>query len=233
MAHRKKANKAAPRRKLNTYVNLPPWLKLKLGPLLRKAESKESFFHRIEQIWPRTSTQYVLIERAYDDAQRQFRFVIRDNGDQYFEHLRASALIAIVHLRVRDPNIIAAILLHDIIEDFREEWTFDRIASRFNKEVAELVYWVTKPEPGGELSTKDDALRKYHRQLRLAPREALLVKLPERMHNLITIWEDDEPKTKRKVAETRDFHLPLAEDHCILVHEIEDILREIEKRFES
>jgi len=211
-------------------LNLPAWLKPKLGPLLSKAESKERFFARVEMIYPRTSADYILIEKAYDTAQREFRNVVRDNGDQYFEHLRASALFALVHLRVRDSNIIAAILLHDIWEDFRDRWSFDRLVSEFNKEVAELVYWVTKPAIGGMYKTKADVLRKYHRQLGHAPRKAILVKLCERLHNLITIWEDDAPRTRSKVEETLNFHLTLAEEHCILVHEIEDVLKLIESR---
>ncbi len=234
MAH-KNERAARPRKRAtkalhSVLLNLPVWLRPKLGQHLVQAQSKDKFLARVEGIFPKTSKEYLLIERAYDTAQRTFRNVTRDNGEQYFEHLRASALFALAHLRVRNAHVIAAILLHDIVEDFRKLWNFDRIRAEFGDEVAELVYWVTKPEVGPLYRTKADVIRKYHRQLRHAPRNAVIVKLCERLHNLITIWEDDAPRTRLKVAETRDVHLQLAEDHCVLLHEMEDVIRLIEKR---
>lgn len=209
-------------------TNMPMRLRSKLG-FLSKAESRETFFARIAEIFPHSDQRYKLIEKAYDTARKEFRNKLRDSGKRYFEHLRASTLILIVYLRVRDPDLIAAMLLHDIVEDIKG-WAQDRLAREFNERVAEYVYWVTKPKLGGQFKTPDEVDRKYHRQLRDAPREAILMKVCDRLHNLITMWHQETPRMRRKISETRDFILPLAEKHQLLIHEIEDVLGVIERR---
>ena len=208
---------------------LPEWLKTKLGPLLDKAKGRQPFFARVGAIWPKTSREYRMLERAYNAMEEAFKKKKRDNGEPYFEHLRASALIALVHMRIRCASVICAILLHDAIEDCPEEWNYDRILSEFNAEIAELVWWVTKPLPE-EGETREDVDRRYHRRLQNAPREAICVKLPERLHNMITIWGQDKERVFRKLSETKDFILPLAEKFHVLIHEMEDVIRGVEKR---
>ena len=221
-------------RLVKSHINMPGWLEPKLRPLLDRAETKERFLARIGENWPSTSTSYRLIGGAYDAAQRTFRAKKRDSGDGYFAaHLRASALFALVHLRVRDPDILSAILLHDNIEDFPDEWNFERIVAEFNKEIAELVYWVTKPSSNGGTLTDAEVDRRYHRRLMRAPRAAMFVKLPERLHNIITIWSQPEDKIRRKISETQDFIVPLTEMHHILIHEFEDVLKCAEETLEG
>ncbi|MDE2213323.1 MAG: bifunctional (p)ppGpp synthetase/guanosine-3',5'-bis(diphosphate) 3'-pyrophosphohydrolase [Patescibacteria group bacterium] len=214
------------------YV-MPPWLRPKLKFLLSRAENSETFLARIVQIWPPHDPRYILVSRAYEVAKAAFDHQKRSDGERYFEHLRATALIAIVYLRIRSANIIAALLLHDILEDLPKQWTYDDLVQKFNTEVAGLVSWVTKPALGDLLPTKDDVDRRYHRRLRGAPREAVLIKLCDRLHNLITIWSQPREKILKKISETRDFILPLAEDHQLLIHEIEDVLSEVERRIEK
>lgn len=218
-----------PRRLEPLNLNLPVWLKPKLGFLLSKAENKKTFFERIAEIFPPTDERYQLIERAYETAKAAFHNVQRDEGVRYFEHLRATALILIVYLRVRDADLIAAMLLHDIVEDIGG-WTNLRIAEEFNPKIASYVYWVTKPPLGKKYRTKEEVDRKYHRMLTSAPREAIILKVADRLHNLITMWNQGKVRMRRKVSETRDFILPLAEKHQLLIHEIEDVLRVIERR---
>lgn len=217
--------------KLRHAHHLPPWLKPKLEFLHSHAENRELFFDRIAEIFPRTDPRYLLIEKAYDTAKAAFKKRFRDDGEtRYFEHLRSAALIGVVYLRLRDANLIAALLLHDIIEDI-PRWTQERIAREFNTDVADIVWWVTKPKKSKQLRTKEDVDRKYHRQLRDAPRRAVIVKLCDRLHNLVTLWAQDIDKMRRKVSETRDFIIPLAEQHQLLIHEIEDVLRLVEHRY--
>ncbi len=217
------------RQSFPAHINMPAWLQPKIGPLLSTAETKEKFFDRIGQNWPMTSAEFRLIERAYDAAESTFKEKRRESGEPYFSaHLRASALICFVYLRIRDPDVIAAILLHDNWEDYPETWNFDRFVVEFNKRIAELVYWVTKPNHD-PTATPDEVDRRYHRRLMIAPRDAMFVKLPERLHNMITIWGQPVEKIRRKVSETQDFVVPLTEKHHILIHEFEDVLDSIER----
>jgi (p)ppGpp synthase/HD superfamily hydrolase len=225
---RKQKPKArTPRKKF--FKHVPPWLRPKLAFLYSHAENRELFFDRIAEIFPRSDERFKLIEKAYDTAKSAFRHRWRsEKGVRYFEHLRAAALIGVVYLRLRDANLIAALLLHDIIEDI-PSWTQEKIAREFNREVADLVWWVSKPPKRHALETKEDVDRRYHRKLERAPRNAIIIKLCDRLHNLITLWSVNVRKMRDKVSETRDFIMPIAEEHQLLIHEIEDVLRIVEK----
>lgn len=206
--------------KQHTYL-MPKWLEPKLGFLSSASENRESFFARIGQIFPPTDPRYKLIEKAYDVAKDAFEGVYRDEGVRYFEHLRAVALILIDYMRVRDEKIIAAALLHDIMEDCRE-WPFERIVRNFGEEIATLVWWLSKQDMPG--LSKEEADRNYHTQLANAPREAIIIKMADRLHNLMTIWVQQADRIGRKISETLNFVIPLAERHMILLHELEDML---------
>lgn len=198
--------------------------------LIQTHPGREEFFTLIDQRFPRGSDEYHLITRAYDVAKNAFRHKIREDkeGTRYFEHLRAVVLIIMVYMRVRDANIIAAALLHDIIEDI-PGWTQDRVALEFNRTVSQLVYWVTKPPVEVFDGDKEARNRAYHQNLSRAPRDALKIKLADRLHNVLTLWDVDADKQRRKVRETQDFYLTLAEEQFLLIHELESALDEIMK----
>ncbi len=200
----------------------------RLRQLIIENPDRIAFFKHVNRRFPRSSPEYQLIERAYGTAKDAFRDLTRDGGQQerYFEHLRAVALIVMVHMRVRDPNIIAAALLHDIIEDI-PGWNEERVSDAFNRTVAQYVYWVTKPEIKLFADDKEERNRVYHQNLNHAPREAMIIKLADRLHNLITLWGVNEEKQRRKVRETQDFYLSLAEKEILLIHEIEEALMSI------
>ena len=228
----RRSRRRNPPRKIPGRLNLPGWMKEKVSFLLA-TENRETFFQRIGDIFPETDPRYRLIDHAYQTAKDEFgkKKIFRSDGTRYFEHLRAVALILIVYLRVRDAEMIAAALLHDLVEDLRPAWSIARVRREFGDRVAELVYWLTKPEVGKRYRTEEEVDRKYHRSLRDAPRDAAIIKLADRLHNLITLWKQEWGRMQDKVSETRDFILPLAEKHTILIHEIEDILRIVERRY--
>ena len=194
---------------------------------LAKYLDRAAFFAIVARYFSKYSSEYALIEKAYVTAKREFRDKVRDQeGVRYFEHLRGVALILMLHLRVRDVNVIVAALLHDIMEDIHG-WTEDRLALEFNPDVAMLVFGVTKPDVsyyGGDKNARD---RDYHLKLNMADRRTILIKLADRMHNLLTLWATTEEKQKRKVRETQDFYLPIAEKHTVLIHELEAAIAEI------
>lgn len=190
-------------------------------------ENRASFFNIVLRYFAKGSADYILIERAYSTAKDAFRQEARDDGERYFEHLRAVALILMVYMRVRDANIIAAGLLHDIVEDI-EHWSQERLATEFNHDIGELVWWVSKPSLDKFLGNKTARNRAYHQNLRRAPRRAILIKLADRLHNLLTLWNCEEEKQRRKVDETQHFYVPIAEDEFVLIHELEAAINELE-----
>lgn len=199
-----------------------------LDPVLRLlkqgTENRETFFRRIEQFFPTLDPRYKAIERAYNDAKDAFHGKEREGGDRYFEHIRAVALILIDHLRVRNHTLIIAALLHDIVEDC-PEWTILRVRTEYGEEVALLVEWLTKPDYAW--NSKQENVRIYHKRFRFAPREFFLIKLADRLHNLVTLWPCSTEKKLRKTEETWAYYVIWAEEHCILVHEIEEALAQL------
>lgn len=194
--------------------------------LLQKEHNRDSFAKLIGKFYPKTDIRYKDIIRAYSVAKDAFRHIPRDGGDRYFEHLRAVALILIEYLFVHDHQMIVAALLHDIVEDIGE-WNFDRLTNEFGERVSELVWWVTKPKEA-EFKNKAERDRHYHQQLHeRAPRDAIVIKLADRLHNLVTMWEVSPEKRERKILETENFYLPLAVREMILIHEIQAILNEL------
>lgn len=208
---------------------MPDYLRDKLGFLESDAENRKAFFSRIAGIYPSMDPRYVLVERAYTAAKNAFRKEVREDGVRYFEHLRAVALIAIDYLFVRDADLICALILHDIVEDIGD-WSIERVEREFNKQVALYVWWLSKPE-AREKEGKADLARRYFRQLHEAPRGAILAKMCDRLHNLMNLWSCEKEKVCRKVEETRNFIIPLAQQHQLLAHELEDVLRMLEAKY--
>ncbi|MEK9151078.1 MAG: HD domain-containing protein [Patescibacteria group bacterium] len=196
------------------------------------SENRESFFGRVEEIFPTLDPRYKAIEKAYNDAKDAFREKWREDGRRYFEHLRAVALILMVHLRVKNHHLIIAALLHDIVEDC-PEWTVQRVQAEYGDGVALLVEWLTKPTQEKNGLSKEERACRYHERFRFAPREFFLIKLADRLHNLITLWACDDAKKRRKIRETRDHYLLWAEEHCILIHELEEAIERLETKQKS
>lgn len=191
------------------------------------SENRETFFKRIGGIFPRLDPRYQAIEKAYDQAKKAFAGTERESGERYFEHLRAVTIIIIDYLRIRDHEIIIAGLEHDIVEDVLD-WTIERVEKEFGTRVALLVEWLTKPplsDFGGSKEKRNDY---YYKKISQAPRDFWLIKLPDRLHNLITLWDCSEEKRKRKIEETKRYFLPVAEREIILIHEMESAISALE-----
>ena len=195
-------------------------------PFLESAENRETFFRRIALIFPRSDSRYILIEQAYNTAKEAFREEGREGGQRYFEHLRAVALILIDYFRITDHELIIAAILHDIVED-RPDWTVERVQLMFGQRVACLVDYMSKP-PKSEYLDKTARDAAYHGRFEQAPREFFLIKLPDRLHNLITLAACPLEKRARKIEETRSHYLRYATRHMILLHELEEALSDIE-----
>lgn len=192
---------------------------------LKGAENRESFFRRIALFFPKSDYRYLAIERAYNYAKDAFRDVEREGGGRYFEHIRAVALILIDYLRVKDYRLIIAALLHDIVEDC-PEWTIERVRNEFGDYVAYLVDYLSKPDKA-DYPTKEARDHAYHERFENAPREFFLIKLADRLHNIITLASCPKEKRLRKLDETVNFYMSYAEEHFILYHELLEAMENV------
>jgi len=134
----------------------------------------------------------------------------RKSGDAYILHPCQVARILAEDLDIKAPEILAAALLHDTVED-AEEVTIERIGELFGDNVAAMVDGCTKIiHYSGDRQT---FYKLVHRKIfsgAAARFEVMLIKLADRLHNLRTL--DAMPKARRqKIAdETLDIYAPMA-----------------------
>jgi guanosine-3',5'-bis(diphosphate) 3'-pyrophosphohydrolase len=150
---------------------------------------------------------------AVSSVARAVEFATEHHGDQrrktgvpYLEHLLEAVQILVEGAGVRDTDVLVAAVLHDVVED--TPCTLAELTAAFGPRVAELVRWVTIPQPGpGEDAP---AVREaYLRRLRLAPQDAVLVKLADRMSNVQTLRNLTPDRQRAYYAQTVEHIIPL------------------------
>lgn len=176
-----------------------------------------------------------LVQRAFHVAEEAHREQKRHSGEPYINHCIAVAGI-LSELKV-PPEVIAAGLLHDTVEDTTV--TLADIRRDFGDTVKILVDGVTKlthlprvsrgdqhaennnngheteevPIQPALLGRKEDIVSETLRKTFLAMGEdvrVVLIKLADRLHNMRTLGHMPEHKRKRIAQETLDIFAPLA-----------------------
>lgn len=167
--------------------------------------------------WPRTEPELrrLLPAATCDAVAKAVEFAIRYHGGQrrptgapYLEHLLEALEVLVRGACVTDPDVLCAAVLHDVVEDTR--CTEDDVRVAFGGRVAELVGWVTIPEPADGADRKA-AKEAYLKGLRGAPDDAILVKLADRASNVQTLRNLGQPKQREYYAQTVRYIIPLAE----------------------
>lgn len=147
------------------------------------------------------------LDRALTCAERWHGPQRRPTGTPYLEHLLEALDVLVRGAGVTDPDVVAATVLHDVVEDTSA--TLDEVRREFGPRVAELVEWVTKPAAVGA-SDKAAVTAAYLRRLRDAPRDAVRVKLADRASNVQRLYQMPPSFQRRYFAETVEHILPLA-----------------------
>ncbi len=172
-----------------------------------------------------------LIRRAYDFACAAHNGQLRKSGEPYIIHpLNVAHLLAEMHF---DPAVIAAGLLHDVLEDCnipRPE-----LEAQFGQEVLMLVEGVTKLDKVEE-RVKEDSMRFRDLQELESLRKLLLamvqddvrvifIKLADRLHNMRTLGSLSQESQLRMARETLEIFAPVANRLGIWVWkaELEDL----------
>lgn len=151
-----------------------------------------------------------VLQQAVAGAARWHGGQRRPTGAPYTDHLLEALEILVRGAGVTDPDILAAAVLHDTIED--TACTPEDLISAYGRRVAELVSWVTIPEAGpgqDKASVKEASLR----GLAAAPPAAILVKLADRASNVQTLRNLPLEKQRAYYAQTIALILPLAAGH--------------------
>jgi guanosine-3',5'-bis(diphosphate) 3'-pyrophosphohydrolase len=149
-----------------------------------------------------------LLVRAYEVAERAHEGQLRSSGEAYISHpLAVATILAGLGL---DDITIASALLHDAVED--TVVTLEDVDADFGPVVAAIVDGVTKLDRlrfDSKQAQQAATIRKMLVAMAKDPR-VLLIKLADRLHNMLTIAALPEWKQKRTAQETLDVYAPLA-----------------------
>jgi GTP pyrophosphokinase len=155
---------------------------------------------------PRVDIKAVI--RAYEVADAAHAGQKRQSGEPYIIHpIGVADLLA--QLGMDTPTIVAA-LLHDVVED--TSMTHDVVVAEFGEEAAALVDGVTKLDRI-RVSSKEEQQAESLRKMLIAmasDARVLLIKLADRLHNMMTIHHLPRPKQERIAQETLSIYAPLA-----------------------
>jgi len=149
---------------------------------------------KLKSLDTQNALDFELIDKAIYFARKYHGNQKRKSGEPYYSHpLELAYMISDYNLKT---DVIAASILHDIIED--SEITVEIIQDGFGKRIAEMVDRLTRDRPDGtKLSVEEIINNAYHKK----DKEVfLLIKLFDRLHNIQTI-ESIKTEKQKKIAE--------------------------------
>lgn len=149
-----------------------------------------------------------ILQRAYEFAELHHRPQKRSSGESYIIH-PVNVAITLIKLKMDMESIIAG-LLHDVVEDC--DVTEDEIREKFGDGVAEIVIGCTKISKI-KFKTKEESQAENFRKMVVAMAKdirVIIVKLADRMHNMLTLQYVSKEKQVKKAQETLDIYVPLA-----------------------
>ena len=149
-----------------------------------------------------------MVRRAYAFTARAHVGQMRKSGEPYFGH-PVSVAFLIARMRL-DVASVCAGLLHDVAED--TSVSIAELSARFSPEIAEIVDGVTKLDQIKFSSQQQKQAENFRKMLVAMARDirVLLIKLADRLHNMMTL-DHMKPDSQRRIAqETLDLYAPLA-----------------------
>ncbi|KAM7476091.1 hypothetical protein LguiB_023334 [Lonicera macranthoides] len=154
-----------------------------------------------------------IVIKAFYEAEKAHRGQVRASGDPYLQHcLETAVLLAMIGA---NSTVVAAGLLHDTLDD--SFMSYDYILGTFGAGVADLVEGVSKlsylsklARESNTASKTDEADRLHTMFLAMADARAVLIKLADRLHNMMTLDALPLSKQQRFAEETLEIFAPMA-----------------------
>lgn len=151
-----------------------------------------------------------LIKKSLFFAYKAHKNQKRHSGENYITHPLEVARI-LMRADIDDEEIIAASLLHDVLEKTNID-TF-RLEREFGKNISNLVNGVTKLKKihynGNMHLRQSESIKKLFLTMSQDPR-VMLVKLADRLHNMRTLEYVSDQKKKKIAMETFEIYSPAA-----------------------
>lgn len=152
--------------------------------------------------------KFELIDKAYAFADAAHKGQMRSSGEPYMIHPAAVAL-TLADLRLDIPSIVTG-LLHDTVEDTHA--TLEQIEKEFGKDIAELVDGVTKISLMTFRTTEEKQAENFRKMIVAMAKDirVIMVKLADRLNNMMTLEHLPPEKQKIIAQETLDIYAPIA-----------------------
>lgn len=196
---------------------------------------EERFFELLRGFPP---TDRVIIKEAYIQAKDAHNPQMRDDGTAYILHPLRATISLISECGIKNPDILCAMLLHDVVEDTHV--TLSSVEKLFGARVAVLVDNVTRPRTvcPNEERVRHDKAEKF-KKLLAADEETRLIKCADLLDNIrswpnIPCDSDAHKKLPRWFDEARTYALPLAQKtNTVLFQEITNAFSYAKKHDET
>lgn len=186
--------------------------------LITKYSTEAAFLELVGVRFQSSKKGLALVLRAFKTASNAHKGKVRLDGKPIFSHPVAVAVLLMECANVRDPEVIAAALLHLFIEDV-EGWNFHRLHSTFGFRVAQHVEFVSKQE-GEDEENWQSRTALSHDKLLHAPVHTQMLKLFDRFNNLLSISFLPKWKQHRMLRDTVEFYIPLSHRRKMLEEEL-------------
>lgn len=181
---------------------LPP--KSPLHPLVGQAyQNLES---KAKTYLPTTSVEKIKV--AFEFADQFHIDQCRASGEPYIVHpLSVATLLA--DLKMDETSLVAAIL-HDVVEDTHA--SVEQVSNKFGKEVAALVDGLTKLAKVEFRSSQEKLAENFRKMIVAMSKDirVIIIKLADRLHNMMTIKALAKEKRTRISEETLEIYAPIA-----------------------
>ena len=174
-----------------------------MDPILERYQALED---KIKAYNPGLDTKRLYDAFSYADNAHSGQ--MRKDGSPYITHPLAVAEIA-ADLELDTDSIIAS-LLHDTVED--TSITYEDVAKRFGKSVADLVDGVTKLAKVKYVSKEEEQMENLRKMLMAMAKDirVILIKIADRLHNMRTMAYQSADKQRSKSLETMEIYAPIA-----------------------
>lgn len=159
------------------------------------------------------SSQLDKLLKAASFASRAHGGQLRKDGrTPYVSHPFRVALILSQLFRVTSSEVLAAAVLHDVVEDTATD--YDEVAEKFGGQVADWVSFLSKDKRLEETEKEE----RYRNQLAEAPVEVKLIKLADIYDNLHDSAHLDRSKAQKSLDKAKAYMDVLRQDsHSQLV----------------
>jgi (p)ppGpp synthase/HD superfamily hydrolase len=159
---------------------------------------------------------------AFEFSQKAHAGQKRDDGEDYIMHPYRVCISLSEEFGIEDENVLAAGLLHDVIED--SNTSHEQLSNLFNERVAKMVDALTKKKNPDDPKWKE----KYYKELQNSDKQTQLLKFADRLDNIRDLVScPSKEKQIRYLKETKEIFLPWAKKFNEKVYE--KLEQEIEK----